>query len=516
MHPTRRNFLRSAAGLAAVALPLPRLLAQPRFTENPFTLGVASGYPTLDGVVLWTRLAPQPLAGGGMPKAAVEVGWEVATDDTFHRIARRGIEVAAPEWAHSVHAEVAGLDPGRWYYYRFHAGGAVSPTGRTRTAPERAPVERLRVAFASCQQYEQGWYSAYRHMAREDLDLVIHVGDYIYESSWGRVHVRKHGTEEPRTLAEYRDRFALYKSDVDLKSAHAAFPWLVTWDDHEVQNDYANDRSQRDDPRDEFLARRAAAYRAYYEHMPLPKRMEPHGSGMRIYTRAEFGGLAAFHVLDDRQYRSHQVCPRPNRGGGSNVVSPANCPERADPALTLLGQEQERWLNEGLAASRARWNVIAQQTVMVQVDRTPGEGQSFWTDGWDGYPKARRRLLDFVAEKRIANPVVLSGDVHVFMAADLKADFDSPASPVVATEFCGSSITSQGLPMKQVEAWADDNPHIRFANSARRGYGVMEFAQNRCVTRFRTISDVTDPNAGIRTLASWTVEDGKPGVQRGG
>jgi alkaline phosphatase D len=511
---TRREFLLRAAGLAGSALPIPRLLAQPRFEKDPYSLGVASGYPDEGGFVLWTRLAPEPLAGGGMPPAAVEVGWEVAADESFRTIVRRGTETAVPEWAHSVHAEVTGLDPGRWYFYRFHAGNATSPVGRTRTAPQPAPVERMRFAFAACQHYEQGWYSAHRHMAQEDFDLVVHLGDYIYESSWGRVHVRKHGTEEPWTLAEYRNRHALYKTDPDLRSAHAAFPWIVTWDDHEVQNDYANDRSQYLDDPQFFLERRAAAYRAFYEHMPLPKRMQPAGPDMRIYTRVQFGALAAFHVLDDRQYRSHQVCPRPGRGG-STVVPAESCPELYDPALTLLGLEQEKWLYEGLAASSARWNVIAQQTLMAQVDRKPGEGQSFWTDAWDGYPAARARLLGSIAERKVANPLVIGGDVHTFLAADLKTDFNDPAAPVVATEFGGGSITSQGPSLKQTQGWMDDNPHVRFANGNRRGYGVLELAPKRAVARFRTISDLTDPQATVRTFASFTVDDGRPGVQRG-
>ncbi len=512
MPVSRRKFLISAASLAAAAS-FTRLLAQPRFAQYPYTLGVASGYPTQQGVVLWTRLAPEPLAGGGMPQAAVEVAWEVAADEAFRRIVARGTEIAAPEWAHSVHAEVTGLEPARGYFYRFHAGGAASPVGRTRTVPAPGHADRLRFAFASCQQYEQGYFAAYRHMAAEDLELVIHLGDYIYESSWGRNHVRKHGTEEPWTLAEYRDRYALYKSDGDLQAAHAAFPWLVTWDDHEVQNDYANDRSQHLDDPSIFLERRAAAYRAYYEHMPLPASMRPAAREMRIYTRADFGGLAAFHVLDDRQYRSHQVCPRPGRGG-SNVVVSADCPERLDPRLSLLGETQERWLHEGLAASVARWNVIAQQTMMTQADRKAGDGQSFWTDGWDGYPRARERLLGHIAERRIANPVVIGGDVHMSVVADLKTDFDDSKAPVVATEFVGTSITSQGLSQKTLESWRDDNPHIHYANSTRRGYTTMELTAKRCVARLRTVNE-KDPDSPVRTLAAWTVEDGRPGAQRG-
>ncbi len=510
MSLTRRDFLRYTSGLAAAALPLPRLLAQPRFATSPYTLGIASGYPTPDGVVLWTRLAPE----AGMPPAAVEVAWEVAADEAFRKIVRRGKETAAPQWAHSVHAEVAGLAPARDYFYRFHAGGVTSLTGRTRTAPATgAALDRLRFAFGSCQHYEQGYYTAYRHMAQEDLDLVVHLGDYIYESSWGRNHVRKHDAGEPVTLGEYRNRYALYKRDPDLQAAHAAFPWIATWDDHEVQNDYANDRSQNLDAREEFLARRAAAYQTYYEHLPLPRRMQPRGPDALIYTRLDFGGLAAFYVVDDRQYRSYQVCTRPDRGG-SNVVRVEECPERLDPQLTLLGTTQEQWLHDGLAAGAARWNVIAQQTLMAQVDRTVGEGQSFWTDGWDGYPKARERLLGFIEGKRIANPVVLSGDVHTFGVTDLKVNFDRPGLPVVATEFCGGSITSQGPAQKQTQAWIGENPHVLYANGSRHGYVTMELTAKRCTARMRAVSE-KESNSPVHTLAAWTVEDGRPGAQRG-
>jgi alkaline phosphatase D len=510
---SRRRFLAAAAGFAIA--PLSRLAAQPRLAAYPFSLGVASGYPAPEGLVLWTRLAPDPLAGGGMPPGAVEVGWEVADDEAFRAIVRRGTEAAHPDWAHSVHVEVAGLAPGRQYFYRFHAAGAVSPVGRTRTAPVPAAAVPLKLAWASCQQYEQGYYAAYRHLVADNPDLVVHVGDYIYESSWGRVRVRSHAADEPWTLAEYRNRYALYRSDADLQAAHAACPWLVTWDDHEVQNDYADDRSQYSDPRDVFLERRAAAYRAYYEHMPLPKSMRPRGHDMRIYTRASFGALAGLHVLDDRQYRSHQACPRPDRGGGSSVVAAADCPELQDPARTMLGAAQERWLNEGLAASRARWNVIVQQTLMARVDRRPGEGEAFWTDGWDGYPKARERLLASLVETRAANPVVIGGDIHTWVVADLKTRFADPQAPVVATEVVGTSITSQGISRKALENWRAENPDVRYANSARRGYTLLELSARRATVRMRAVSDVTDPDAAVSTVAAWTVEDGRPGAQRG-
>jgi alkaline phosphatase D len=511
--PTRRTFLLAASGALLSTLP-PRLLGQPRFQNNPFTLGVASGYPQADGIVLWTRLAPDALNGGGMPNAVVEVAWEIADDESFRSVLHKGVERASPELAHSVHAEINGLQPARWYWYRFHAGAATSATGRFRTAATVDAVnERLRLALASCQQYEQGYFTAYRHMSREDLDLVIHVGDYMYESSWGSNLVRSHGRREPVTLAEYRDRYALYKSDTDLQSAHAAFPWLVTWDDHEVSNDYANDRSQYLDPPAEFLQRRAAAYQAYYEHMPLPAWARPRGPHARIYTQAGFGPLAQVFMLDDRQYRSHQVCPRPGRGG-STVVKAADCPERLSPNLTLLGAEQERWLNNALDKSTARWNIIAQQTLMAKQTRLTGGEQGYWTDGWDGYPKARERLLGFMAERKISNPVVLGGDVHNAIVADLKVNFDNPKSPVMATEFVGTSITSQGPNQKITEAALQNNPHLKFSNGTQRGYTAFDITAKQCTARIRTLSDVKDPEATISTLASFVVNNGKPGAQR--
>ena len=392
---SRREFLRAVGALALSGAATPATAAAARSLRLPgyaFALGVASGYPLSDGVVLWTRLAPAPLEpGGGMPDLRVPIRWEVAEDERFRRIVRKGQTHAMPEWAHAVHVEVDGLRPGRWYWYRFIAAGEISSIGRTRTAPavgER--LDRLRFAFASCQHYEQGYYAAYRHMRRDELDLIVHLGDYIYESSGGRDPVRRHDAPEPQTLEDYRMRYALYRGDPDLQGVHAHCPWLVTWDDHEVDNDYAGDRSQDDDYRAWFLLRRAAAYRAYYEHMPLRRGMLPLGPHMRLHSRVAFGDLAAFHLLDGRQYRSYQACPRPGRGGANMVEE---CAERLDPTRSMLGETQERWLEAGLSASKAKWNVIAQQTLIAQIDTKPGDGQRFWTDAWDGYPAARRRLL---------------------------------------------------------------------------------------------------------------------------
>lgn len=510
----RRRFLKAlaAAGVLAAAPARAQLNARPRFSGDPFSLGVASGYPQPGRLVLWTRLAPEPLApGGGMAPETIPVRWQIARDEAMQDIAASGISYATPEWAHSLHVEVEGLQAARPYWYRFTAGDAASALGRTHTAPARsAHPARLRFAFASCQQYEQGYYGAYRHLAADQPELVLHLGDYIYEDTWGRELVRSHGDGEAVTLEDYRRRYALYKTDPDLQAAHAAGPWLFTWDDHEVENDYANDRSQRLDDRAWFLARRAAAYKARYEHLPLPRAMVPFGPRMRIYTRSAYGTLAEFFVLDDRQYRSPQACPRPGRGG-SNRVAPEECAELADPSRSILGEPQEAWLTAGLAASRSRWTFVAQQSRMAQWDERAGPGRAAWTDAWDGYPAARRRLLE--ALQRKSNAVVLGGDIHAFNVNALKLDFDDPKAPVVASEFVGTSITSQGWAQKRLDALRADNPHVLLADARYRGYVRVELTPQALKVDLRAMEQVKTRDAACSTLASFVVEDGRPGPQ---
>jgi alkaline phosphatase D len=503
----RRDFLRACGALGfAVAS---RLYAQPRFAADPFALGVASGYPHPGGMVLWTRLL------GSLDPVALPVRWEIASDEAMRSIVASGSAVAEPQWAHSVHIEAKGLEPDRWYWYRFMAGNAVSPVGRTRTAPRLdAAVARLRFAFASCQQYEQGFYAAHRRIAEDAPDLVAFLGDYIYESSWGKDHVRSHEAGEPYSLDEYRQRYTLYKSDPDLQASHAACPWIVTWDDHEVDNDYADDRPEDGMPKEQFLLRRAAAYQAYYEHLPLPERMRPRGPDMRIHTQLDWGQLARFYTLDDRQYRSWHSCRRPGRQGGSNTVDIEKCPRLFNPNRTMLGRAQERWLEGALTDSHARWNLLAQQTTMAQFDQKPGPGRRAWTDGWDGYPAARQRLLSYFSEKRIANPVVLGGDVHSFNVADLKLDFDDPASPVVASEFVGTSITSQAWAQERLDKLLPDNPHMKLMDSRYRGYVRVEITPGGMRADLRAMESVQTREAACNTLASFVVEDGKAGPQR--
>jgi alkaline phosphatase D len=481
----------------------------PRLGAYPFTLGVASGDPVADGFVLWTRLAPDPLNGGGMPAEAVPVRFEVAADERFLDIVRRGETLAAPERGHAVHVDIADLEPDRWYYYRFIAAGEASPIGRTRTFPAIGTAkDRFRFAFASCQHFGQGFFTAYQGMMADDLDLIVHLGDYIYEGPWGP-KVRFH-LPEPTTLAGYRDLHALYKTDRDLQAAHAWHPFAVTWDDHEVDNDYAADRSEDGMPVEAFLQRRAAAYQAYYEHMPLRPTARPAGPDLMLYTALQFGDLATIAMLDNRQYRSDQACATGDDLGGQVVE---DCAERTLADRSMLGPDQERWLRGQLAGSRARWKVIGQQMLMAQLEQKRGEGEGWWTDGWDGYPAGRARLLGDIAERKIENVVVIGGDIHSFWVTDLKADFDDPASATVATEFVGTSVTSSGVPYDTFKAFLPENPHIRYFESRERGYVLAEVTPDRWRTELRAMSTITAAEASARTLQAFVVEAGKAGAQ---
>ncbi|MBD2777539.1 alkaline phosphatase D family protein [Iningainema tapete] len=511
----RRRFLIGAGTVTAATIAsqwTTRVVAQPSFSAYPFSLGIASGDPLQDAVVLWTRLAPDPLNGGGMPPVNVPVQWQIALDENMRQVVLKGTAMATPEFAHSVHVDVSGLQPGRWYWYQFKAGNEVSPIGRTRTAPAYGTrLDQLKFAFASCQHWEQGYFSAYQHMAKEDLDVVFHLGDYIYEGSPSNNRPRRHANPEPVDLQGYRIRHAQYKTDPDLQAAHAAFPFICTWDDHEVDNDYANENSQDFDDPQAFLVRRAAAYQAYYEHIPLRPTSIPRGANMRLYRRFTFGNLAEFSVLDTRQYRDDQACDDNGRGGGQAVGS--DCSELFDPARTMLGVQQRRWLLDGLARSRAQWNVIAQQYLMAYLDEQPGSGEAFWTDGWDGYFPERERILKFLQNARTSNPVVIGGDIHSFWVTDLKVDGRNPASPVVASEFVGTSISSTGVPYDTFASYLPENPHIKFFESRLRGYVSCTVNRQLWTSNLRVVDTVEKPDAPVRTLATYVVEDGKPGPQ---
>ena len=524
MDRARRVFLQRAAYLAAMGTALLPARGLAGGAWYPFRLGVASGSPLPNAVVLWTRIVAAPGSGEPPAPGPLAVQWEMADDQAFQRIVAKGSAMALPELAHSVHVDVTGLRPDRWYWYRFMLGDAVSPVARTRTAPASDALPgRLRLAYASCQHWEFGEYAAHRHIAESAPDLIAFLGDYIYE--WGPYDAAHPASprrsDESLTLADYRARYAQYKADPHLQAAHHAAPWIVTWDDHEVANDYADDRDGTLDPA--FMVRRAAAYQAFYEHMPVRLNPLPDGdlryAHMRIHERYDWGRLARFHVLDDRQYRSHQACPRPGRGGSTSVDSA--CAERLQPQRTMLGAAQEAWLAQGLASSTARWNVLAQQTLMAQCSQTPvtGEGTGrYWTDGWDGYPVARNRLLETIARHRPANPLVISGDVHTFYASELRRDFNRPpsaANPVLATEFCGTSVTSNSRPQVRTEQYLAMNPHIRYGRSDRRGFVLMDITPRSSTVLFQGLDDVKRASSGVSTLAGFTVMDGRPGMAPG-
>ncbi|MFF9591127.1 alkaline phosphatase D family protein [Streptomyces sp. NPDC014646] len=524
-HFGRRRFLTVTGAAAALAFSvnLPAAgtasaaeLDARKIKEDPFTLGVASGDPLPASVLLWTRLAPRPYeAGSGLPRARVQVGWELARDARFSRIVRRGRATAHPEFDHSVHVEVKGLESDRVLYYRFRAGSWTSPVGRTRTAPARgARNSSLRLAAVSCQAYHDGYFTAYRHLADEDVSAVFHLGDYLYEyavtaTGGARNHTDRtlpaHFNRETITLEDYRLRYGLYKSDPDLRAAHAAHPFVVTWDDHETENNYAGGTPENDVPPEEFLLRRAAAYRAYWENQPLRLPQRPTGPDMRLYRRLHFGTLAQFDILDTRQYRSDQAY-------GDGWQKPG--PDSEDPSRTMTGATQERWLLDGWRASKATWNVLPQQVVMARRKDVPTDAFKLSMDAWDGYPASRARILNGAEAARIENLMVLTGDVHVNYGFDLKRDFDDPSSRTLGTEIVATSITSGKNGSDKPASWDNlmrANPHLKFFNG-RRGYALVTLGRERARADYRTVSAVTTPGAPVTTAGSFVTEAGNQGL----
>ncbi len=498
----------------------------------PFTLGVASGEPAPDGFVIWTRLAPKPFEEhGGMSGAPADVDWVVASDEKMSHVAQKGTVQATDDWAYSVHVELQGLEPDRWYWYQFRAGGEVSTVGRARTAPAAgAAVDRLRFAFASCQQWQKGFYTAYRDMLDKDLDLVVFLGDYIYESGINQavprpIEVPFRATFEANDLESYRWRYALYKLDPNLQAAHAMAPWIVTWDDHEVKNNYFGGGLNRGDYlAKSLLERRAAAYRAYYEHQPLRKEAIPQGPDLKLYRRRSYGSLLAFQVLDTRQYRSMQgaLCFADERAEDKGY-----CPPSLDPSRTMLGQAQKQWLFDGMNASTARWQVLAQQVLMARMDTDPApDVQSFGgseMDKWDGYAVERDEVvahLASAAKARSFNPVVISGDIHRNYVFDLKTNWDDPSQKAaIGTEFVGTSLTSEGdEPLDKDGQFTtvcgdfNGNPHNHLYDN-HRGYVLCTVDQETWHADYRVLPTVKDPNAHASTLISFAVEWAEPGAQ---
>ncbi|GAA0487128.1 alkaline phosphatase D family protein [Streptomyces sp. NPDC046215] len=494
-------------------------MTPPTLTENPFTLGVASGDPLPDSVVLWTRLAPHPHEpGNGLPtQGNVPVRWELSADEHFRRVEQSGTVCAPAQDNHTVHLDLRGLEADHVYWYRFHAGRWTSPVGRTRTAPAAdALVGEARLGLISCQQYDEGYYTALRHLADEDLDAVFFVGDYIYENAINaQAGARRYPADRALpdfynhwtvNLDDFRQRYALYKTDPDLQAAHAAHPWYVTWDDHEVENNYAGDISQDNLPADVFRARRAAAYRAYWENMPLRRPQRPNGPDMRLYRRFQYGQLAQFDLLDTRQYRSDQAY-----GDGWRYPGP----ESENPARTLTGAEQERWLLDGFRNSTATWNLVPQQVCFARRKETTAARSKLSMDSWDGYPASRQRVLAGVEQAGIENFVVLTGDDHVHYALDIKKDFDNPASRTLGVEIVGTSVSSGFDGEDRPEDWSTmtaANPHMKYYNG-RRGYVIVSLDEERLRADFCTLPGVITPGAPVTTDASFVSEAGAPGLR---
>lgn len=525
----RRHLFRQMSR-AAAALAWQQLFANPASAQvevapwttsaNVFSLGVASGEPRPDSVVLWTRLAPLPLmADGGMPPRPITIMWEVAYDEQFYRIARSGSTVVLPERAHALHLEVEGLAPGRQYFYRFMAAGQTSPIGRTRTAPDlNSKPSSLRMALTSCQHYEAGYFTLHREIAEADLDLVLFVGDYIYDTEMpGLTRVRQHPHEFPHdpskyTLEDYRIHHASYKLDPDLRANHAAHPWLMVWDDHEVMNDYAADTAPDVEDKETFLKIRAAAYRAYFEHLPVsPKRM-PKGPGMPMRDRFEWGQLAELWTVDTRQYRGGHVCRgRPLIGTGEALW---RCRAAGAESRTMLGQPQEDWLADTLLASSRDWKFIAQSTQISPGGLRTPLGRVYYADGWDAFPKARERLMSAIGQPRVQNVVCLGGDVHRHVAANLRVDPQDRNSEVVASEIVTSSLSSKGL-SEFLSTWMRmSNPDLLHLRSDQRGYVVLDVTPQQLVAEFRGTPHPVIPQSKTQVQARFVIDQGVPGLRR--
>jgi alkaline phosphatase D len=510
----RRDFLLDAARLAALTAVIPnewRVTFRPRYADDPFSLGVACGDPTPNSAIIWTRLAPRPLEpDGGMGGARVGVNWQVADDEQFTKIVKNGRATAAPELGFSLHVDVTGLEPDRWYFYRFTTADATSPIGRLRTTPAAGIVRPLSFAVVSCQHYETGLYTAYKHLAAEsNVDLVTHLGDYIYEygPTMSATAPRKHASTEVRTLDQYRARYAQYKSDPMLQAAHARCPWEVVWDDHEVDNNYAGLNGEGEmESEEQMRARRAAAYQAWWEHQPVRVPRVKDWADLRISRSLEWGATAKFWMIDTRQYRANQAC--------DDGVDKVPCGDWDDPKRQFMGAEDEKWLEQGLAASnKTQWQVIGNQTIATSIDSGVGPDRNLSMDSWSGYPAAQKRFLGMMGKHAVNRSVVLTGDNHANWVNELRTD----AGKTVAAEFVGTSITSGGDGSERSnffnEQVAAENPQVRWQNN-RRGYFIADVDGDKWTTRFRTVPFVTRPDAPVETASAWRLTRGRPDIEK--
>jgi alkaline phosphatase D len=523
---SRRTLLKTggsfAAGITLAGIASGPAFGQAIFADNPFKLGVASGDPGPNDIVLWTRLVLDPFAvGGGLPAEPFEVAYELSRDEDFHSIVRKGTTVALPDEAHSARVELDGLNPDHEYFYRFKVGPEISPVGRTRTtAPGNSLVRSFTFAFVSCQNFSDGYFTSYAEVAAaSDVEAIIFLGDYIYEGPGGQPRIRQHiPPRDILSLDDYRIRHGQYKTDPDLQAAHAAHPWLVTWDDHEFKNNYADEDIDPDPVGgvEAVRARRAAAYRAYWEHMPLARARKPVGPDLQLYRRFTWGKLATFNVLDGRQYRSDQplTCTLAQRD------SSGYCPDDLNPARTMLGAGQRDWLLADLAATKARWNILAQQTAFSPINRatavTAPRRFTNPADYWDGYVAERQQIIDWLVERETPNVVVLTGDTHQNWVRDVPRHYSSFENPV-ATELMCTSISTGGdfdRPQDRILRFEDPvNPHIHLQNN-NRGYVRCTVTPDDWTSEYRIATTVAQPTSPMQSLATFVIANGTPGAQR--
>ncbi|KFL45893.1 hypothetical protein IL54_1305 [Sphingobium sp. ba1] len=512
---TRRQLLTVATAAPLIGAPA-IVRAQSWYAGYPFSLGVTSGDPAADGFVIWTKLAPKPFEPhGGMPTVPLPVKWEVASDDRFKTIVASGEATARPELGHSVHVEVAGLQPDRPYWYRFALAGDQSPRGRARTLPPASASPRaLKFGVAGCQNYEDGYFTAFRHLAREDdLAFVYHYGDFIYEYKQRRPdydkdglpvpHVRNHIGQDCLDVADYRLRYAQYLSDYDLQAARAKHTWFPTFDDHEVENNWVQDENWKAVPPEIFRLRRQAGLQAWYEYMPVRAAMLPrNGIITNMYREARYGDLLSIDFLDTRSFRSKQPC--------DDGFKPY-CPGIDDSKTQVISPEEESWLVQNLKRGQTQWNCVAQQVMMMSLDRRryADETQKIYNiDTWAAYTAQRNRLL--AKMRGLDNVVVLTGDEHQNFAGLL-----DNGDKAVAVEFVSTSISSGG-DGSNLRTGSDvmlkNNAELKFIND-QRGYLVCEVTPDAWTTQARVMDQVSMPGGAISTRATMTVPRGQPSLQ---
>lgn len=512
---TRRQLLQYASAFAAQSFfSASQVIAEStkKISDYPFKLGVASGDPSSEGFVLWTRLIAEIYDSQSLPEKNISVKWQVSDTENMRKIIQSGTVQAKPGNAHSVHVDVYGLQADREYYYRFICNDEESPIGRARTLPlKNARVDHFKFAFASCQDISNGYFAAYRDMVKQDPNLIIHTGDYIYESIY-KDGTRRIPVANAISLDDYRNLYSRYRLDAHLQAAHASCPWLSIWDDHEVENDWGGQYSESIEDQQIFLNRKIAAFKAYYEHMPLRlySRFSKDNAkdNARIYQRTNIGDLIEFNLLDCRQFRD----PPPCKDEHGNVINYTSlCNEATSTSRSMLGDEQEAWLLRGYGTSGARWNTLVQTAPMGPFDFEKGKGTTYKMDGWDGYGATRQRILDHIVENKITNPVAIGGEIHAFYSGVVRHDPFSADSPSVLSELITTSVTSGGGGDERYRNTLDlfnENTFARFFENRLRGYMLCDVNDKEWQTRMQVVKNVNDPNSSVDTLNTLTISDG--------